>query len=179
MQGLLGKKLGMTQVFDDSGARVAVTVLEVGPNTVVQRKTVEKDGYSALQLGFVERRPSRTSKPRAGHFEKAKVAPKQYLKESRVTPEEAEAHPPGQEITVEIFKEGQQVDVLVKSIDKQQQRISLSIKDALPPAEPEEQDESTKQEKEALPKPSKPRSSKPLRGGLGRSPGGDRFGLNW
>lgn len=109
---LLCRKLGATQLFAESGECIPVTVLEAGPNAVVQRKTVDKDGYSALQLGFAERRPSRTSKPRAGHFQKAKVAPKQYLEESRVTPEEAEAHPPGQEITVEIFKEGQRVDVL-------------------------------------------------------------------
>jgi len=79
-----------------------------------------------------------------------------------------------------VVSEGQQVDVLVKSIDKQQQRISLSIKDTLPPAEPEEKDDSAEpQPPEAKPKRSKPRSSKPLRGGLGRSPGSDRFGLNW
>jgi large subunit ribosomal protein L3 len=105
-------KLGMTQIFAENGDAVSVTVLEAGPNTVVQRKTLEKDGYSALQIGVGERRPTRTPKGELGHFQKANVAPQRYLKESRLTPEEVAAHEPGGKIGVEIFKPGQRVDVI-------------------------------------------------------------------
>jgi large subunit ribosomal protein L3 len=108
---LLCRKVGNTQVFSESGECIPVTVLEAGANTVIQRKTVDKEGYAALQLGFEERRPSRTTKPMAGHFQKAGVAPKRHLAESRVTPEEAQAHQLGQEIGLDVFKEGQRVDV--------------------------------------------------------------------
>jgi large subunit ribosomal protein L3 len=108
----LCRKLGMTQIFAENGDAVSVTVLEAGPNTVVQKKTVEKDGYSALQIGYGERRPTRTPKGELGHFQKAKVAPQRYLEESRVTPEEAGAHEAGGKISVEIFTPGQRVDVI-------------------------------------------------------------------
>ena len=103
---LLCRKLGMTQIFTENGDAVSVTVLEAGPNTVVQKKTVEKDGYTALQLGFGERRPSRTDKAQLGHFQKANVAPKRYLEESRVTPEEAAAYETGAQITVGDLRAG-------------------------------------------------------------------------
>lgn len=109
---LLCRKLGMTQIFAENGDAVSVTVLEAGPNTVVQKKTVEKDGYSALQLGYGERRPARTPKGELGHFQKAKVAPQRYLKESRLTPEEAAAHETGGKVSVDIFAPGQRVDVI-------------------------------------------------------------------
>jgi large subunit ribosomal protein L3 len=109
---LLCRKLGMTQIFADNGDAVSVTVLEAGPNAVVQKKTVENDGYVALQLGFGERRPARTPKGLRGHFEKAKVAPKRVLAESRVSAEEAAGYEVGGEVTVGIFKEGQRVDVI-------------------------------------------------------------------
>ena len=109
---LLCRKLGMTQIFAENGDAVSVTVLEAGPNTVVQKKTVESDGYSALQLGFGERRPTRTPKAELGHFQKANTAPRQYLKESRVTPEEAAAYEAGAKVTVELFAPGQRVDVI-------------------------------------------------------------------
>jgi len=108
---LLCRKLGMTQIFDENGECIPVTVLEAGPNKIVQKKTVENDGYSALQLGFGERRPSRTRKPLAGHFERAKVGPLRHLRESRISPEEAEPHEVGGEIKVDIFAPGQRVDV--------------------------------------------------------------------
>jgi large subunit ribosomal protein L3 len=108
---LLCRKIGNTQIFVESGECIPVTVLQADSNTVVQKKTEQKDGYTALQLGFEERRPSRTSKPRAGHFQKAGVAPKQFLKESRVSPEEAEAYEVGQELKVDLFQVGQRVDV--------------------------------------------------------------------
>jgi large subunit ribosomal protein L3 len=109
---LLCRKLGMTQIFAENGDAVSVTVLEAGPNTVVQKKTVESDGYSALQLGLGERRPTRTPKAELGHFQKANTAPRQYLKESRVTPEEAAAYEAGAKVTVELFAPGQRVDVI-------------------------------------------------------------------
>jgi large subunit ribosomal protein L3 len=109
---LLCRKLGMTQIFAENGDAVSVTVLEAGPNAIVQKKTVESDGYTALQLGFGERRPIRTPKSARGHFEKAKLAPKRFLAESRVTPEEAAAYEVGGEVTVGIFQQGQRVDVI-------------------------------------------------------------------
>jgi large subunit ribosomal protein L3 len=109
---LLCRKVGMTQIFDDSGECIPVTVLEAGPNTVVQKRTEEKEGYTALQVGYGNRRPSRTSKPLAGHFQKAGVAPTRTLRECRVTAEEAAAYEVGQEIGTGIFSEGQRVDVI-------------------------------------------------------------------
>jgi len=109
---LFCRKVGMTQIFSDSGECIPVTVLEAGPNSIVQKKTEDKEGYAALQMGYGERRPSRTPKPLAGHFQKAGVAPKLALRESRVTAEEAAAYEVGQEIDTEIFSEGQRVDVI-------------------------------------------------------------------
>ena len=106
------RKIGMTQLFTEGGECIPVTVLDAGPNRVVQKKTEERDGYSALQLGFGERRARRTSKPQRGHFEKAGVAPQQHLKESRVTADQAAEYEVGQEITVAIFAEGQRLDVI-------------------------------------------------------------------
>jgi large subunit ribosomal protein L3 len=108
----LCRKIGMTQLFTESGECIPVTVLEAGPNRVVQKKTEEKDGYSALQLGYGERRPGRTPKGARGHFEKAGVGPQQVLKESRLSAEEAEAYEVGQEVKVDMFSEGQRVDVI-------------------------------------------------------------------
>ena len=109
---LLCRKIGMTQIYNDSGECIPVTVLEAGPNTVIQKKTAEKDGYDALQLGYGERRPSRTSKPAAGHFKKAGVAPTRVLCESRLTAEEVGSREVGQVINTEIFSEGQRVDLI-------------------------------------------------------------------
>ncbi len=109
---LLCRKVGMTRIFDDSGDAIPVTVLEAGPNVVVQKKTDEKDGYTALQLGFGERRESLFGKAQKGHFEKAGVAPKRHLHESRMEADEAEAHDVGSEIKVDIFEAGQYVDAV-------------------------------------------------------------------
>lgn len=110
---LLCKKLGMTQVFADSGEAIGVTVLEAGPNVVVQKKTADKDGYIAVQLAFGDRRESLFSKAEKTHFEKnGGSAPKRYLSESHVTAEEAEILEPGMEITVDIFGVGQFVDAI-------------------------------------------------------------------
>src|SRR5262245_25881064 len=101
----------MTRIFLE-GESIAVTVLEAGPNPVVQKKTLENDGYSALQLAFGERRRKNISKGVLGHFEKAKVAPRKYLAESRVTPEEAAKYEVGQDVKVDVFQAGQRIDVI-------------------------------------------------------------------
>jgi len=109
---LMCRKIGMTRIYDDSGESVPVTVLEAGPNSIVQIKTPEKDGYTALQLGFADKRPSRTPKAMQGHFDRAKVAPKYHLKESRVDAQALEGREEGGDITVEVFEKGQRVDVV-------------------------------------------------------------------
>ncbi len=109
---LLCRKLGMTQIYDDAGACIPVTVLEAGPNVVVQKKTAESDGYDALQLGFGERRPDLFSKPERGHFEKANTAPRRHLRESRIPADQAEQYEVGQEIKCDLFEVGQKVDVI-------------------------------------------------------------------
>jgi large subunit ribosomal protein L3 len=116
-------KLGMTQIFTENGDAVSVTVLDVAPNTVVQKKTVEKDGYSALQLGAVDRRPKRTDKAALGHFKKANVAPKTFVEESRIPAEEAAAFEAGAQIGVDIFAKGQRVDVIGTSKGKGTQGV--------------------------------------------------------
>jgi large subunit ribosomal protein L3 len=108
----LCRKIGMTQIFEESGEAIPVTVLDAAPNLVVQKKSEGKEGYSALQLGFGERRPARTTKAQQGHFQKAAVAPKQHLAESRITAEAAEGYEVGQEVRVEIFEKGQRVDAI-------------------------------------------------------------------
>jgi len=113
---LLCKKLGMTQVFAESGEAVPVTVLEAGPNVVVQKKTAEKDGYDAVQLAFGDRREKLFSKAEKTHFEKNSAgAPKRWLSESRLTAEEAAELESGAEIKVDIFEAGQRVDAIGKS----------------------------------------------------------------
>ena len=108
---LLCRKIGMTQIFEESGEAIPVTVLDASPNLVIQKKSEETDGYTALQLGFEDRRPAGIGKAQQGHFKKASVAPKRHLAESRVSAKEAEAYEVGQEIKVEIFEKGQRVDV--------------------------------------------------------------------
>jgi len=106
---ILGRKVGMTQVFDDQGRALAVTVLRAGPCVVVQRRTPAKEGYSAVQLGFEPARAGKVKKPLAGHFERAKVRPLRLLREFRCSdPAQFE---PGQEIKVDIFSPGDAVDV--------------------------------------------------------------------
>jgi large subunit ribosomal protein L3 len=107
--GVLGKKVGMTQVFDTEGRAVPVTVIEAGPCPVVAVRTPEKNNYSAVQLGFAEEKPSRVNKPRKGYFEKQGVSPKRWLREFRV--DDASVYSVGQEITVELFNGGERVDV--------------------------------------------------------------------
>lgn len=109
MKTLLGKKIGMTQIFAEDGTVIPVTVVEAGPETVLQVKTVETDGYNAVQVGFEDQKPQRVNKPMTGHFEKAGVAPKKHIAEFRT--EDGEAYEVGQEITVTEFEEGMLLDV--------------------------------------------------------------------
>jgi len=109
---LLCRKIGMTRVYDETGQAVPVTVLEAGPNPVVQKKTEATDGYTALQLGFGERKRSRTPKALQGHFAKAQVAPTRHLHESRVAPDDAGKFEVGQDVKVDVFSRGQRVDVV-------------------------------------------------------------------
>jgi large subunit ribosomal protein L3 len=109
---LLCRKLGMTRVFNEEGEAVPVTVLEAGPNAVIQHRTLERDGYTALQLGFGERRAVTLSKAMVKHFEKAGMAPRRYVTECRVGPEELEKHAVGSELKADLFSPGQRVDVI-------------------------------------------------------------------
>ena len=110
---LLCRKLGMSQVFTDAGESVPVTVLEAGPNTVVQIKREDgPDGYTAVQLGFGTRREDLFNKPARGHFAKAGVEPQRFLLESRLTAEEADGLEVGQQVTAELFEPGQKVDAI-------------------------------------------------------------------
>ena len=109
---LLCRKLGMTRVFDEAGDAVPVTVLEAGPNAVLQHRTPAKDGYSALQLGFGERRAKTLSKAMQGHFAKAKSAPRRFVAECRVDAAELEKHAVGSELKADLFTPGQRVDVI-------------------------------------------------------------------
>jgi large subunit ribosomal protein L3 len=111
MKGILGKKVGMTQVFDDRGVAIPVTVIEAGPCFVAQIKTVERDGYSAVQLGMDETKPKRLTQPQLKHLEKSNLPPLQYLREVRVSAEELGNFEEGQKVLVDIFEEGEFVDV--------------------------------------------------------------------
>ena len=119
--GLVGRKCGMTRVFTEEGVSIPVTVIEAQPNRITQVKTVENDGYRALQVSAGERKASRVSKPEAGHFAKAKVEAGDLITEFRLAaderPEEGD-FAAGQEIKVDFFAEGQKVDVIGTSIGK-------------------------------------------------------------
>ena len=108
-KGIIGRKVGMTQIFEENGTVIPVTVIEAGPCVVAQVKTVETDGYEAVQLGFVDMKEKKTNKPQKGHFEKSGGVAKKYLKEFRyVGCTECTV---GQTITVDTFAEGEKVDV--------------------------------------------------------------------
>ncbi|MDO5439967.1 MAG: 50S ribosomal protein L3 [Erysipelotrichaceae bacterium] len=109
MKGILGKKLGMTQVFTEDGALIPVTVVEVEPNTVLQVKTKETDGYEALQLGYEEKKEARATKPELGHAKKAGVSPKNFVREIKA--DELMNSEVGSQIKVDIFSAGDIVDV--------------------------------------------------------------------
>lgn len=109
MKAILGKKVGMTQIFKESGEVVPVTVIEAGPEVVTQIKTLEKDGYNAVQVGFEDQKPHRVNKPLTGHFEKSGVTPKKHVAEFRN--DEGETYELGQVITVANFKEGKKLNI--------------------------------------------------------------------
>lgn len=115
-KGLIGKKIGMTQLFDESGKVIPVTVVEVGPCVVVQKKTTENDGYEAVQVGFGDVKVQRVNKPQAGHFKKADVAPKKVLKEFRLA--DTSALNVGDILKADVFAVGDRVDVVGTSKGK-------------------------------------------------------------
>lgn len=109
-KGIIGKKIGMTQIFDEKGNVVPVTVIEAGPCVVVQKKTEENDGYTAVQLGFGDIAVGKVNKPMKGHFEKADVAPKKALREFRF--ENCDAYNIGDIVKADTFANGEKVDVV-------------------------------------------------------------------
>ena len=108
-KGLIGKKIGMTQIFDEKGNVIPVTVIEAGPCVVAQKKTVEKDGYDAIQLGYQDAKEKHLTKAEKGHFEKAGVSLKRHLKEFRL--DDCSAYNVGDVITADTFAAGEKVDV--------------------------------------------------------------------
>jgi large subunit ribosomal protein L3 len=118
-KGILGRKVGMTSLFDEYGQEVPVTIVEAGPCVVVRKKEDATDSYNAVQLGFVEQRADRLSKPQAGQYRKAGVPPKQFLREIRLSAEEAAGYSVGQTIGAgDVFKVGDKLDVTGVSIGK-------------------------------------------------------------
>lgn len=115
-KGIIGKKIGMTQIFDETGKAVPVTVVEAGPCVVVQKKTVENDGYAALQLGYGDVKVQRVNKPMKGHFDKANVAPKKVLREFRL--DDCSALNVGDIVKADVFAAGEKVDVVGTSKGK-------------------------------------------------------------
>jgi large subunit ribosomal protein L3 len=115
-KGLIGRKLGMTQVFSDEGAAVPVTVIEAGPCVVIQKKSRETDGYEAVQLGFGRKKPKRVTKPLQGHFKKADKGLFRVLREFRL--ENAKDYEVGAELSVDIFSAGEYVDIVGTSKGK-------------------------------------------------------------
>lgn len=108
-KAILGKKLGMTQIFNENGKVIPVTVIEAGPCTVIQKKTVEKDGYEAIQVAFGDIREKLRSKPVKGHFAKAGVSLKRHIKEFKL--EDSNSFEIGQEIKADVFEAGERVDI--------------------------------------------------------------------
>lgn len=115
---LLGKKVGMTQVYDESGNLLPVTVIRAGPCVVMQVKTSETDGYNAVQFGFDDIKPSRRNNPQTGHADKAKTVPKKFIKEMRLGDDSEPEHKLGDSITVSVFSETDSVDVVCTSKGK-------------------------------------------------------------
>ena len=132
-KAIIGKKVGMTQIFDESGKVIPVTVIEAGPCVVVQKKTTERDGYSAVQLGFQDVKESKLTKPELGHLKKAEVAPKKFLKEFRL--EKAADMNVGDTVKADVFAAGEKVDVTGISKGHGYQALSSAgARRELPPA---------------------------------------------
>ncbi|MBQ8689873.1 MAG: 50S ribosomal protein L3 [Clostridia bacterium] len=108
-KGIIGKKLGMTQIFDEKGNVIPVTLIEAGPCVVAQKKTVENDGYEAIQLAYEDAKKKHLTKAELGHFEKAGITPKKHLKEFRL--DDCSAYEVGSVVTVETFAKGDKVDI--------------------------------------------------------------------
>lgn len=115
-KAIIGKKIGMTQIFDEKGNVIPVTVVEAGPCVVAQKKTIENDGYASIQIGFGDMKPQRVNKPMKGHFAKADVAPKRTLREFRV--ENIDAYNVGDIIKADAFAAGDKIDVVGTSKGK-------------------------------------------------------------
>ena len=115
-KAIIGKKVGMTQIFDENGKVIPVTVVEAGPCVISQKKTVETDGYNAVQIGYGDVRPKLVNKPMKGHFDKSDVAPKKVLKECRF--DDISSYNIGDIIKVDIFENGEKVDVIGTSKGK-------------------------------------------------------------
>jgi large subunit ribosomal protein L3 len=115
IEGILGKKIGMTEYFLDNGNAVVATVIEAGPCYVLQKKTAEKDGYEAVQVGFGDAKPQRVNKPMLGHFKKAGVSPLKHVMEFDAGGDD---YNPGDEIKADVFTEGETVDVVGTSKGK-------------------------------------------------------------
>ena len=108
-KGIIGKKLGMTQIFDEKGNVIPVTLIEAGPCVVAQKKTVENDGYAAIQLAYEDAKEKHLTKAELGHFKKAGISPKKHLKEFRF--EDTSAYEAGSVVTVDTFAQGDKVDI--------------------------------------------------------------------
>jgi len=108
-KGILGRKIGMTQIFSENGEVVPVTVIQAEPNVILQKKTVESDGYEAIQIGFLDQKESRATKAEQGHAAKVEANPKRYVREIRTT--KIDEYEAGQEITVDVFQSGDKIDV--------------------------------------------------------------------
>lgn len=115
-KAIIGKKIGMTQIFDEKGNVVPVTVVEAGPCVVSQKKTIENDGYASVQIGFGDLKPHKVTKPMRGHFDKADVAPKRTLREFRF--DDTDAYNVGDIIKVDTFAAGDKIDVIGTSKGK-------------------------------------------------------------
>ena len=108
--GLLGKKLGMTRVYDEKGKSTPATVIEAGGNRILQTKNAEKDGYTSVQVGFDDQKPQRVTKAQTGHFGKTSSTPKRFIREFRLA--EGETAPESADVAVTVFETGQFVDVI-------------------------------------------------------------------
>ena len=108
-KGIIGKKIGMTQIFDEQGKVIPVTVVEAGPCVIAQKKTVENDGYASVQMGYGDLKAAKVTKPMQGHFAKADVAPKKTLREFRF--DDPEAYKVGDLIKADVFEAGERIDV--------------------------------------------------------------------
>lgn len=118
MAMLLGKKIGMTRVYDESGRLVPATVIQAGPCVITQVKTSDADGYAAVQMGFDDVKPSRRKKPAQGHFDKAKAVPKHFVREMRLTEKAETEYAVGDTLDVSVFAENDRVDIIGTSKGK-------------------------------------------------------------